>query len=187
MSSVKAARMTVDEFLAIPDDGIERMLIDGVVRELGAPSRRWIHATVLANLSCLLTSWAWTQPRPRGRVGAGEVGFRLGSGTMVAADVAYASPELAAATPTNQSSFEGSPSLAVEILSPSDRIGDIDDKIATYLDASVPLVWVVHPRFRTVTVYRPDSQPQMFTVHDEIAAEPHLPGFRAAVAAIFED
>jgi Uma2 family endonuclease len=187
MASANAATMTVEEFLAIPDDGIERMLIDGVVRELGAPRRRWIHATVLANLSCLLTNWVWTQPRPRGRVGGGEVGFRLGSGTFVAADVAYASPELASATPMNQSSFEGNPTLAIEIPSPSDRIGDIDDKIATYLDASVPSVWVVHPRFRTVTVYRPDAMPQMFTDGDEITAEPHLPGFRAAVAAIFED
>jgi len=25
--------MTADEFLALPDDGIERMLIDGIVRE----------------------------------------------------------------------------------------------------------------------------------------------------------
>jgi Uma2 family endonuclease len=187
MATLSAARMTVEEFLAIPDDGIERMLIDGIVRELGAPSRRWVHGTVLANLSCLLTSWAWGQPRPRGRVGGGEVEFRLGSGTMVTADVAYVSPELAAATPMSYSSFEGSPTLAIEILSPSDRIGDIDDKIAAYLDASVPLVWVVHPRFKTVTIYRPDAVPQMFTHGDEIAAEPHLPGFRAAVAAIFED
>ena len=34
MSTVDAPRMTVEEFLALPDDGVERMLIDGVVREI---------------------------------------------------------------------------------------------------------------------------------------------------------
>jgi Uma2 family endonuclease len=187
MATVEAARMTEEEFLALPDDGIRRMLIDGVVREVGMTIRRWEHGAVQANLAYLLNDWSKKQPRPRGIVVDGEAGFRLKSGTLVGVDVAYASTELAAATPRSKAIFEGSPTLAVEILSPSDKQEDIDDKIATYLENGVPLVWVVQPRHRTVTLYRPDAVPQLFTVRDEITAEPHLPGFRAAVAAIFED
>ena len=40
--------------------------------------------------------------------------------------------------------------------------------------------------FKTVTVYKPDSEPQMFTVKDELTAEPHLPGFRVHVSEMFE-
>jgi hypothetical protein len=41
--------MTVEEFLAIPDDGIERMLIDGVVREIGTT----IQISSLSRRTCL--------------------------------------------------------------------------------------------------------------------------------------
>jgi Uma2 family endonuclease len=187
MASVEAARMTEEEFLALPDDGIRRMLIDGVVREIGMTIRRWRHGALQMRLGTLLNNWSDRQPLPRGHVVGGETGFRLSTGTLVGLDVAYASPELAVATPDSQAIFQGNPTLAVEILSPSDSVQDVDDKIEAYLGAGVPLVWVVQPRHRTVTVYRPDAVPPMFTHGDEIAAEPHLPGFRAAVAAIFED
>ena len=187
MATVVAPRMTVEEFLALPDDGVERMLIDGVVREIGMTIRRWRHGDVQASIAFLLKGWLRAQPRPRGRVIDGEVGFRLATGTLVGVDVAYVAPELAAATPESQAIFQGAPTLAVEILSPSDKQEDIDDKVAAYLAAGVPIVWVVQPRFRTVTVYRPDALPSLYNVGDEIDAEPHLPGFRAAVAMIFED
>lgn len=187
MATVDAPKMTVEEFLALPDDGVERMLIDGVVREIGMTIRRWEHGSVQANVTFLLKSWLGARPRPRGRVIDGEVGFRLAGGTLVGVDVAYVSPELAAATPRTQAVFEGSPTLAVEVLSPSDKQEDVDDKIASYLAANVSHIWVVQPRFRTVTAYRPDALPRLYNVGDEIDAEPHLPGFRAAVATIFED
>ncbi len=187
MATVDAPRMTVEEFLALPDDGVERMLIDGVVREIGMTVRNWQHSAILMKLGMWLNLWLKDQPEPHGRVVGGEAGFRLASGTLVGIDAAYASPELAAATPRSQAIFEGSPTLAVEILSPSDKQEDIDDKVATYLASGVPLVWVVQARFRTVTAYRPDAEPRLYTIRDEIDAEPHLPGFRAAVATIFED
>ena len=106
---------------------------------------------------------------------------------LVGTDVAYVSPELAAATPESQAVFQGAPTLVAEVLSPSDKQQDVEDKIAAYLAADVPHIWIVTPRFRTVTVYRPGSTPRVYGVEDEIDAEPHLPGFRAAVATIFED
>jgi Uma2 family endonuclease len=187
MSTVDAPRMTVEEFLALPDDGVERMLIDGVVREIGMTIRRWEHGSVQANITALLKAWLWTQPRPRGRVMDGDVGFRLATGTLVGVDVAYASAELAAATPRSQDIFDGGPTLAVEIISPSDRQEDILDKVASYRASDVPLVWVVQPGFQTVTVHRPDAAPKLYNIEEEIDAEPHLPGFRASVAQIFED
>jgi hypothetical protein len=42
---------------------------------------------------------------------------------------------------------------------------------------------VVNPRFKTVTVYRPDAAPPRFHENQTIDGEPHLPGFRAVVGA----
>ncbi len=82
--------------------------------------------------------------------------------------------------------LDGPPVLAIEILSPSDEQEDIADKVREYLDAGVPLVWVVDTFFSTVTVHRPDAEPQLFNVKQELTAEPFLPGFRVAVAELFE-
>jgi Uma2 family endonuclease len=117
----------------------------------------------------------------------GEAGFRLrhGPDSTVGIDVAYASAEQLARTPRDRGLPRRTPDLAVEVLSPSDKQELITEKIREYLDAGVALVWVVDPVFRTIMVYRPDAEPRSFNVLDELTAEPHLPGFRAAVAAIF--
>ena len=76
--------------------------------------------------------------------------------------------------------------LAVEILSPSDKHEEIVERVREYLEAGVPLVWIVDPDFHTVLVHRPDGEPQLYNVRQELSGEPHLPGFRIPVARIFE-
>ena len=68
-------------------------------------------------------------------------------------DVAFVSAEVAANEP-DAPYFEGAPVLAVEILSPSDKQEEIDEKVELYLETGVAIVWVVNPRFRTVVVFR---------------------------------
>jgi Uma2 family endonuclease len=76
--------------------------------------------------------------------------------------------------------------LVVEILSPSDTVEEIAEKVDSYRNAGVPHVWVVDPYFKTVTVHRPEAEPMMFNVTQEISAEPQLPGFRTLVARLFD-
>ena len=58
-------------------------------------------------------------------------------------------------------------------------------KVRRYLQAGSALVWQVDPEFRTVTVYRPDAGTITLNEGEDLTAEPHLPGFRVAVAEIF--
>ena len=50
---------------------------------------------------------------------------------------------------------EGGPDLAVEIRSPGDRRGEIGERVADYLRAGTPLVWIVDPAKRNVLVRSP--------------------------------
>ncbi len=59
--------------------------------------------------------------------------------------------------------------------------------MSEYLAAGVAHVWVMSPRFQTVTVFRPDTPPVLRNVTDDLTAEPELPGFRVPVARVFED
>jgi Uma2 family endonuclease len=77
------------------------------------------------------------------------------------------------------------PDLAVEVLSPNDKARKVAKKIEEYLDAGFPLIWVVQPYTRTVTIYRGDGSTALLHTHDEITGEAALPGFKCKIAEFF--
>ena len=83
--------------------------------------------------------------------------------------------------------IDGPPVLAVEILSPSDKQDEVIAKVREYLDVGVALVWIVEPVFQTVTVYRPNERPKMFSGSDVLSGHDQMPGFQTTVNQIFED
>jgi Uma2 family endonuclease len=188
MATATPARpMTVEDVLALPENGVERDLIRGELREWPMTLRNQWHSRVETRIARFLDEWLETQPQPRGCVVSGEAGFllRRDPDTWVGVDVAYVPAELVARTPRTQAYFQGPPILAVEILSPSDTQEHVDQKVAAYLEAGVAVVWVIHPTLRTVLVHRPGAEPELYNATHELTAEPHLPGFRVPVARLF--
>jgi Uma2 family endonuclease len=184
-------KMTAEELLAIPDDGVERWLIRGELRENRESDmnrRNPDHSGTMTRVASRLDRWLDNQPKPRGRIYTGDVAFKLraDSKTLVAIDVAYVSAELRGKTPKGRKVIEGVPILAVEILSPSDTHFDVTEKVQEYLDVGVVAVWVVDPDFETVFIYRADAEPVSFNRKQELTAEPYLPGFHVAVAELFD-
>lgn len=143
------------------------------------------HAATISQIVYWLNRWLREQPSPRGLVLTGDAAFQLTKEFGAGIDIAYVDAQLASSIDWNSRSIKGVPRLTVEVLSPSDLQGDVATKIENYLSAGVAHVWVVEPRMQTVTVYRPGTVPQFFTVDAEISAEPELPGFRAPVKEFF--
>ena len=179
--------MTTEELCALPQDGVERELIRGQLRGRPITRRSRIHSRTECRIAYLLSNWLDRQPEPRGEVLSGEAGVRLrrDPDTTVGVDMAYISAATAAGTDERAAWVDGSPVLAVEILSPSDTQEDILDKVREYLDAGVKLERVVEPVFRTIIVYRPDAEPELFNMGRELNGDPRLPGLRITVAEIF--
>ncbi|WP_439620910.1 Uma2 family endonuclease [Gemmata sp.] len=186
---------TEADLLAMPDDGVRRWIIKGQLRE--EPSeypgvtmtvRNRHHSEIMSWVATTVGNWLRTQPKPRGKVYTGEIGVRLpGSSTAVGADVAYAPPGVVATQDDDKTTMlDGRPALVVEILSPTTTQEQLDEKIDTYLEASVPAVWVVHPTRRTVTVHCPGHEPELFNVTHRLPANPEMPGFAPAVLELFE-
>lgn len=73
------------------------------------------------------------------------------------------------------------PDLAVEVVSPNDTTYEVDEKVQEFLDAGVPLVWVVNPEQRTVEIHRATGQGTILRQNDEITGEDVIPGFRCRV------
>src|ERR1700728_3413149 len=103
-TSWQGIEMSVQEFLALPDDGIHRELVRGRVREDREPPeggsrgseltvRNRFHSRIVIRGGQMLANWMDLQPEPRGEVVGGEAGFLL-AGTresLVGIDVAVMS------------------------------------------------------------------------------------------------
>src|SRR5262249_53052302 len=129
--SAGTVRLTAEDLLAMPDDGIKRWIKDGELREGGMTIRNQLHAETLSFVVFALQSWLRTQPRPRGRIACGEAGVRLRRDPelTVGIDAVYLGPDRAQQNPVGTTIIEGVPVLAVEILSPSDKQQEVDEKI----------------------------------------------------------
>jgi Uma2 family endonuclease len=77
------------------------------------------------------------------------------------------------------------PDLAVEIISPNDRVYDLEEKLADYRSGGIPLVWVVFPPDRKVQVIHRGKTRIDLGPDDELTGEDILPGFRCRVADLF--
>lgn len=181
-------RMTTEELLALPENGMDRWLINGELREKPMTVRNRFHSAVMACIAAVLNEWSHKQPEPRGCVYCGECGVRLrrDPDLTVGVDVVYASAELVTSQTESTTIIEGVPSLIVEILSPSDTVEEINEKIASYRAAGVSHVWIIDPYLQTVAVHRPNQQPVLFNTTQAITAEPQLPGFTVAVSRLFD-
>jgi Uma2 family endonuclease len=77
------------------------------------------------------------------------------------------------------------PDLAFEVLSPSDRLADALSKVSMYLQAGVPLVWLIYPEKRQATIFR--QQEHLVTIGEDAVLDGAdiLPGFTLPLAVLF--
>jgi len=118
---------------------------------------------------------------------AGDAGFILAENpdTTVGIDVAYVSEEVVASQDEGATLIAGAPTLAVEILSPSDTNERTKEKLRAYRAAGVKLIWLVDPELRTIMVIRDTDEPELFNVKHTIENEPLLPGLSLEVRWVF--
>jgi Uma2 family endonuclease len=124
----------------------------------------------------------------QGEVFTAETGFALESDpdTIRAPDVAFVR---AARIPTHGDEtgfFKGAPDLAVEVLSPNDRHGEVIEKIHSFLRAGAVEVWVIDPAQRAITIHSSAATPRVVREHETLTDSVALPGFSEPVASFFE-
>lgn len=163
--------------------GVE--LVRGVVVKTGMTPTSTGHMFIAGWLTHVL--YAYVEQHDLGNVTTAEGGFILSDDptSVRAPDIGFiAKARLENTTP--ERFFSGPPDLAVEIVSPSDRAGDIQTKITDYLTAGTRLIWVVYPDTRTVVVHYPDGTARSFTEADTLDGGDVLPGFSLPVAEVFK-
>ncbi len=183
--------MTLEEFLALPEDGVERWLIRGELREkrdTDMTRRNKAHSITEARLTGLLWVWSGSQLQPRGEVVCGEAGFilRRNPETISAGvDVALITASQADTRDPDTNMIVGAPTVIAEVLSPNDTVEEVEERVGEYLDCGIPVVWIINPAFRTVTIHRPNTNPIALDARSTLTGDPELPGFSSPVANLF--
>jgi Uma2 family endonuclease len=173
--------LTVEDILAMPDDGDRLELIDGELLRM-APTG-FEHGDIMFNLGGALRRFVVAANL--GRVTGGDAGFvlRRDPDTLLAPDVAFVRADR---LPVDRQGFlELVPDLVVEVISPSDRFNDVTRKVAIYLDAGVQCVWLIQPLRKRVFVHDRGMAPLELANDDFLEGQDIIPGFQMRVADIF--
>jgi Uma2 family endonuclease len=175
--------MTADEFLVheFPDGKVE--LVRGEPRvnpPAGAP-----HGVVASNLLRHLIRHV--DDHDLGRVFGDGVGYELLvlPHTVRAPDVSFIRTGRMPAEGVRRGFMKMAPDLAVEVLSPSETASELAEKLDDYRAAQTPLIWVIDPERRDVTIMPRDKPVRLVKIGDTLDGDDVLPGFRMAVVDLF--
>lgn len=138
---------TVHDLEAAPDDGNRYELIDGMLLVSPAPSFR--HQKVVIKLASRLDNVC----PPDMHVLAAPFAVRPSDTTELRPDVLVGRDE-----DFTEKDLPVAALLAVEVLSPSSVLKDLNLKKAAYQRMGVPNYWVIDPRKLSLTVFELDSK-----------------------------
>lgn len=173
MTTVQAnVRFTPDDLLRLEEEG-QFELIDGKLSEK--------KMSLLANLTAGRVLVALSNFASRTGIGFAvpEQSFQCFPDypdRIRRPDVAFI---LAGRMPTDLSQGHAliAPDIAVEVVSPTDLIYDLDAKLADYRAAGVKLVWVINPIARTLRIHRIDRTVSELKDTDTLRGDSVLPDF----------
>jgi Uma2 family endonuclease len=174
---------TAEELLAMPRDGFRYELVEGELKRMSPAGHN--HGRIAMRLAIPLGKFI--ADNNLGAVYAAETGFKLKSDpdTVRAPDVSFIQQERVQEVGDAEGFWPGAPDLVVEVNSPGDRVGEVEEKVQEWLNAGARLVWVVSPRLRAVTVYRSLTDIRTLTEKDTLDGGEVVPGFQFPVAELF--
>jgi Uma2 family endonuclease len=186
MTTVATQPMTAEafyEWVHLPENRDRYFELErGEVVEMTRPGMR--HGFVCANVVRLLVNFAFA--RKRGYVCSNDTGVIVERepDTVRGPDVMFFD-ELTKFEELERK-FSRTPStLAVEVLSPSDTVSKVNRRIQEQLQFGTPLVWLIDPDARCVTVYRPGQEYYIVEEAGELTGHDVLPDLRFKVSDLF--
>lgn len=179
-------RLTYEDFLLFPDDGLRHEIIDGEHYVTPSPNLR--HQELVLRLTLALGIHLEDRP-DRGRVLVAPFDVVFSFHDIVEPDVIFVAPDqFDILTAQN---ITGTPAMVIEILSPSTRKRDRQIKRQLYDRTGVREYWIVDPDAKVVTIYRREGDGS-FRMSASLSADGHdtletplLPEWSLALLRLF--
>jgi len=77
------------------------------------------------------------------------------------------------------------PDFVLELLSPSDRLADVQAKMEEYIENGPQLGWLIDPLERKVHIYRAGAPAEVLDNPQTVSGDPLLPGFVLELAKMW--
>ena len=176
-----ATKLSLEDFLALPEGDITYELIEGEAIPKMSPKR--FHSRLAVTLCILLENWSKNR---------GEVGIewavtlkRNGEDWVPIPDLLYISSDKLPPDRFEDEACPFPPELAIEIISPGQSFGDLSEKATNYLNVGVTRVWIVDAQAKSITIFYPDAPPQTKRGQDSLSDEV-LPELAITVEQVFK-
>jgi Uma2 family endonuclease len=182
MSVTLERTYTPEDLLARSDEKIYELVDGKLVRRDTSVVSSWVGGELLRRLATYVDEdklgWVWPS----------DLGFDCfpdAPGKLRRADVSFIrAGRLPRGLTTDEGYCEIAPDLAVEVLSPKEKVYILDQKVVEYLNAGVALVWVINPGTRRAHVYRGDGSVALVREDEDLSGEDVIPGFRCRLESI---
>ena len=132
---------------------------------------------------------SWNRTHRRGRVLDSSSGTRLPNGSIRAADASWIARDRfdrAMAQRGDDAYPVLCPDFVIELRSPSDRLPPLKRKMQEWIDNGARLAWLVDPIDQTITIYRPNAEPECLAAPSSVAGEGPVEGFVLDLTAIWQ-
>lgn len=156
-------------------------LIDGVLVEKAVATREGVYAAYISRMI-----WNHAEDFDLGVVLGGDAPFRFRLGLIRIPDVSFVSwGRIPGGEFPDDPISELIPDLAVEVLSKTNTLAEIELKLDNYFDAGVRLAWVIDPKKERAKIYSSRSRMQEIESDAELLGGKVLPGFRLPLRDVF--
>ncbi len=133
----------------------------------------------LRSAEILIQLGTWAKRDRRGLVSDSSTGFVLPNGARRSPDAAWTlKSRVQQLDPVEREGFwHLCPDFIIELRSPSDRPRAVREKMQEWIDNGAALAWLIEPRERAVTIYRPGRDAEKLVGIDSLPGEGPVEGF----------
>jgi Uma2 family endonuclease len=176
--------MTADQLGDLPDDGHRYDLLRGELLKMSPAGRG--QGRIAIKFGRLFDNFV--VEHNLGETYAAETGFLLSTDpdTVLAPDVSFISRERLPKIQGVSGFIPIPPDLAVEVISPSDRLTQVEDKVIEWLNAGTKVVITLNPRKSVARIYRSPKDMQTLSADDTLELPDIAPGWSISLSELFQ-
>ena len=129
----------------------------------------------------------WNSQKRLGVTFDSSTGFKLSNGAIRSPDVSWiAIAKWNALTDKQKRGFAPiNPDFVIELMSPTDELLELQQKMSEYMACGVRLGWLIHPDEKQVEIYRQGKDKQLLSSPISLSGEDFLPGLTVDLAEVF--
>ncbi|MEH2060548.1 MAG: Uma2 family endonuclease [Nostoc sp.] len=132
-----------------------------------------------SNVNLILQLASWNEQKQLGEVFDSSTGFTLPNGADRSPDVSWVEKSRGDSLTKKQREkfIPLCPDFAIEIMSPSDTLKKVQEKMSEYMSNGCRLGWLINRKKQEVEIYRPGQDVEIVKSPQALSGESVLPGF----------